>query len=295
MKKLLLVTVFAAIPSAAFAQQGTAQDARAMLEKTAAAIKADREFTLGQINRGEGGFRVGDTYPFCNRLPDGKSLAGPIAVPIGADTWDAKDPTGKAFGKELNDGMMKPEGVVTEVHYLFPKPGTTAPAVPKTTIVMRVAPDLGCGVGYYTAGASAGETLKVHATIKASQWEAQPVADTEGHGLVFTRFAGEGTISGGGKVTVDFHSLADVHNGAGPLNPLYYGITTSDGSQLWLKAVLTARPDGPNHSDFEGPLTVIGGKSKFAGANGDGTFTAERITAGGVGAQATNDLVINLR
>jgi hypothetical protein len=39
-----------------------------------------------------------------------------------------------------------------------------APAVPKTTIVMRVAPDLGCGVGYYTAATSTGETLKVHAT-----------------------------------------------------------------------------------------------------------------------------------
>jgi hypothetical protein len=293
---LLLVAVFAAIPSAAFAQQGTAQDAKAMLEKTAAAIKADHDLTLAQINKGENGFRVGDIYPFCNRISDGKALATPASVPpLGTDARGLKDPTGKAFGKELNDGMMKPEGVVTEVHYLFPKPGTTAPAVPKTTIVMRVAPDLGCGVGYYTAGASAGETLKVHATIKASQWEAQPVADTEGHGLVFTRFAGEGTISGGGKVTVDFHSLADVHNGAGPLNPLYYGITTSDGSQLWLKAVLTARPDGPNHSYFEAPLTVIGGKGKFAGANGDGTFTAERTTRGGVGAEATNDLVINLR
>jgi hypothetical protein len=294
MKKLLLTAALLALPGTTFGESPS-QEAKAMLEKAAAAIKADREVTLGQINRGEGGFRVGDTYPFCNRLPDGKSLAGPIAVPIGADTWDAKDATGKAFGKELNDGMMKPEGVITEVHYLFPKPGTTAPAVPKTTIVMRVAPDLGCGVGYYTAAASAADTLKVHATIKASQWEAQPVADTEGHGLVFTRFAGSGTLSDGDKVTVDFHSLADVHNGAGPLNPLYYGITTSDGSQLWLKAVLTASPDGPNHSYFEGPLTVIGGKGKFAGAKGDGTFTAERITAGGVGAQATNDLVINLR
>jgi hypothetical protein len=72
---------------------------------------------------------------------------------------------------------------------------------------MRVAPDLRCGVGYYTAAASGGETLKVHATIKASQWEAQPVTDTEGHGLVFTRFAGSGTLSDGDKVTANFHSL----------------------------------------------------------------------------------------
>jgi hypothetical protein len=46
--------------------------------------------------------------------------------------------------------MMKPEGVISgEINYLYPKPGTTAPPLPKTSIAMRVAPDLGCAVGYY--------------------------------------------------------------------------------------------------------------------------------------------------
>jgi hypothetical protein len=31
---------------------------------------------------------------------------------------------------------------------IYPKPGTTAPAVPKVSFVTRVG-DLGCGVGYY--------------------------------------------------------------------------------------------------------------------------------------------------
>jgi hypothetical protein len=44
---------------------------------------------------------------------------------------------------------MKPEGVISTVDYTFPKPGTTAPAFPKQSFLMRVAPDLGCGVGYY--------------------------------------------------------------------------------------------------------------------------------------------------
>jgi len=43
--------------------QGTAADAKVMLEKTVAAIKADKAKTLDQINKGENGFLVGDLYP----------------------------------------------------------------------------------------------------------------------------------------------------------------------------------------------------------------------------------------
>ena len=56
--------------TAAFAQ-GTAADAKAMLEKTVAAIKADKAKTLDQINKDENGFLVGDIYPFCFNLSDG--------------------------------------------------------------------------------------------------------------------------------------------------------------------------------------------------------------------------------
>jgi hypothetical protein len=145
-----------------------------------------------------------------------------------------------------------------------------------------------------STGAFAGETLKIKATIKATAWVTQPVADVEGHNLILTKFTGSATLPDGSEATVDFSTLADTHNGAGPLNPLYYGITMPDGSQLWLKAVLMAHPDGPNHSKFDGSLTVIGGKGKYANAQGDGTFLAERTTAPGVGAQATNDITINL-
>jgi len=58
----------------AFAQ-GTAADAKAMLEKTVAAIKADKAKTLDQINKGENGFLVGDLYPFCFNLSDGLLVA----------------------------------------------------------------------------------------------------------------------------------------------------------------------------------------------------------------------------
>jgi signal transduction histidine kinase len=140
------------LSAAAFAQQGqlgTPQEARAMLDKAVAAVKADRDVALAMFNKGEGGFRDRDLYPFCFRVGDGKYVANPaLAVPAGTDTHTLKDPTGKVFGEDLYAAAQKPEGQITEVTYIFPKPGTTAPAVPKVSFVTRVG-DLVCGVGYY--------------------------------------------------------------------------------------------------------------------------------------------------
>jgi hypothetical protein len=97
----------------------------------------------------EGGFKDRDLYPFCFRISDGKAAAGPIVVPSGTDVRTLKDPTGRAFGAEVHAAAQKPEGQVTEVSgYIFPKPGTTTPAVPKASFITMVG-DLGCGVGYY--------------------------------------------------------------------------------------------------------------------------------------------------
>jgi hypothetical protein len=141
------------LSSATFAQQGqlgAPQEARAMLDKAAAAVKADRDVALAMFIKGEGGFRDRDLYPFCFRIADGKGVATPAAVPAGTDLRTLKDPAGKAFGQEVYDAAtQKPEGQVTETAaYMFPKPGTTAPAVPKVSFVTKVR-DLICGVGYY--------------------------------------------------------------------------------------------------------------------------------------------------
>jgi len=153
MRRYVIATAVATLLTSAptaFAQQGqlgTAQEARAMLDKAVAAVKADQAVALAMFNKGEGGFRDRDLYPFCFRISDGKGLAGPVAVASGVDARTLKDPTGN-FGLELYAAAQKPEGQVTEVSYMFPKPGTTAPAVPKVSYVTR-AGDLGCGVGYY--------------------------------------------------------------------------------------------------------------------------------------------------
>src|ERR1700682_4323645 len=96
----------------AFAQ-GTAAEAKAMLEKTVAAIKADKAKTLDLINKGEGGFLDRDLYVFCANVGDGKTVAlgNPNAKQlIGVDTRTLKDVNGKAFGQELYEAYQKPEG-----------------------------------------------------------------------------------------------------------------------------------------------------------------------------------------
>src|SRR5438132_8196538 len=124
-RTLIIGVVSAAVltlSAAVFAQQGqfgTPQEARAMLDKAVAAVKADQAVALAMFNKGEGGFRDRDLYPFCYRIADGKGVAV-LQVPTGTDVRTLKDPTGKALGEELYAAMQKPEGQITEVSYLFP-------------------------------------------------------------------------------------------------------------------------------------------------------------------------------
>jgi hypothetical protein len=109
----------------AFAQ-GTAADAKGMLERTVAAIKADKAKTLDQISKGENGFLVGDLYPFCFNLSDGLLVA--VGNPnvkglLGKDARTFKDPTGDVYGPRLYDAAK--EGQVNEVSYMSPRPALT--------------------------------------------------------------------------------------------------------------------------------------------------------------------------
>lgn len=154
MKRSLMIGAVSAalltLSAAAFAQQsqfGTAQEARVMLGKAVAAVKANKDVALTMFNKGEGGFKDRDLYPFCFNLSDGKFVAA-IQQLLGTDTRILKDPTGKVFGPELYAAAQKPEGQITEVGYMFPRPGADKTPVAKVTFVTK-AGDLGCGVGYY--------------------------------------------------------------------------------------------------------------------------------------------------
>src|SRR6266480_2790570 len=122
-----------------FAQQGgTAQEARTMLDKAVAAVKADQTVALAKFLKGEDGFLDRDLYPFCFRIADGMTLATPKAVPAGTDVRTLKDATGNAYGLAIYAAAQKPEGQITELQsYMFPKPGTTTPMFPKVSFVTR--------------------------------------------------------------------------------------------------------------------------------------------------------------
>ena len=137
-----------ATSSAAFAQTagfGTAAEAKAMLEKTVIAMKANPAKTIDQINKGEGGFRDKDLYPFCAG-PEGKTVAHPDPARIGLVLRNNKDVTGKAYGAEFY--AVAAEGKFAEVSYMYPRPGADKTPVQKSTFVTKVG-DYLCVVGYY--------------------------------------------------------------------------------------------------------------------------------------------------
>jgi hypothetical protein len=157
-RALMVAAVSAAVLTlapAALAQQkgqyGSAEEAKAMLMKAVAAVKADKMKALDMFNKGEGGFHDRDLYVFCANMTDGKVVA--IGNPnaknlLGIDQRSQKDASGKPFGMDLFAAGQKPEGQITEVSYMFPKPGADPKPAQKESYVTRIG-DLACGVGYY--------------------------------------------------------------------------------------------------------------------------------------------------
>ncbi len=72
----LSVMVVVGIGTTMAGEYGTAAEAKAMLEKAVAALKADAAKALGMFTKGEGGFKDRDLYPFCGG-PDGNFTAHP--------------------------------------------------------------------------------------------------------------------------------------------------------------------------------------------------------------------------
>ena len=156
-RKFVIAAVSAAVIAlspAAFAQQtgGTADEAKAMLMKAIAAVRVDEAKALDMFNKGEGGFRDRDLYVFCVSTSNGIIVAtgNPnLKQALGIDIREAQNSTGKAFGAEIYAAIQKPEGQITEVSYMSPKPGTDDTLAAKVSLVARADADLGCGVGYY--------------------------------------------------------------------------------------------------------------------------------------------------
>ena len=125
---------------------GTAEEAKAMLERAVAAIKADEAAALAAFTAGTDGFRDRDLYVGCSSVDDGTVTAhGADPTMVGRSIYELTDATGKKFGEEIHAAAA--EGEFNVVEYVWPRPGETE-AVPKTTYVTEVS-DQVCVVGYY--------------------------------------------------------------------------------------------------------------------------------------------------
>jgi len=149
MVRSFVAATFAALlafAGSAFAQtSGTADEAKALLNKAVAALKADPKKAIEDFNNPAGGFRDRDLYVFCAEGPSYNFTSHPKAELRGTPLAALIDKKGKKLGEELI--KVAAEGKVGEVDYMFPRPGGTDP-VEKVTFVTKVGAQV-CGVGYY--------------------------------------------------------------------------------------------------------------------------------------------------
>ena len=123
---------------------GTAEEAKAMLERAVAAVKEDKAKALDMFNKAEGAFTDRDLYVFCANASDGIITAHPY----GEKGKRLRDIVGM-YGGQLGEAMMQnaTEGTIKETTYWWPRPGTDKP-LEKTALYTKVGDQI-CSVGYY--------------------------------------------------------------------------------------------------------------------------------------------------
>jgi hypothetical protein len=129
-------------------QSGTAAEAKAMLNRAIAALKAGEAAALAAFNdKNNKDYHDRDLYVFCFRMSDGMFTAHVNPAMMVKDVRTIKL-GGDLLGQRTFDVIKSAaEGTVSTVDYMFPKPGTSNP-VQKESYVTRVG-NQGCGVGYY--------------------------------------------------------------------------------------------------------------------------------------------------
>jgi hypothetical protein len=149
---LALVAALGASNDAGAQQSGTADEAKALLTKAAAAVEANKTSALTRFQDPNGGFKDRDLYVFCFDRAAGTVLVGRDQ---GKDVRTLRDANGKMFGQEMFANVR--DGDIIIVDYTFPKPNSTVP-VPKQSFIEGLA-DIACGVGYYNSSVQAPEEV----------------------------------------------------------------------------------------------------------------------------------------
>jgi len=123
---------------------GTAEEAKAMLERAVAAVKEDKAKALERFNKGEDGFKDRDLYVWCANASDGILTAHPYGYK-GKQLRDIKGYHGAPFGETIVQNAT--EGAIKQTTYWWPRPGTEVP-LEKTAFYTKVGDQI-CGVGFY--------------------------------------------------------------------------------------------------------------------------------------------------
>ena len=142
--------------------------------------------------------------------------------------------------------------------------------------------------------ARADETLKFRSFTHVTNVQTIDVGDVDGHVMGVNRQSGIASFADGSVATTYFTSFTDYIKGSGPAPVAYFNVTFEDGSVLWLKTAATVVAEG-NKSLVKGTLTVVGGKGRYAGASGDGTFSGARLAPLVTGADLYLDLTVNVK
>ncbi|MGH8211355.1 MAG: cache domain-containing protein [Steroidobacteraceae bacterium] len=142
----ILIGSLFSLSAVAAEQSGTAEEARAMLERAVAALKADKIKALEAFNSESGGFRSHGIYVYCSTA-DGTFTAHPTLkekLQKGQNMKDVKGANGEEIGKEML--AKAKEGHIATINYMFKRPGSDKP-MPRVGLVTKVGDQL-CGTAY---------------------------------------------------------------------------------------------------------------------------------------------------
>jgi hypothetical protein len=145
-----------------------------------------------------------------------------------------------------------------------------------------------------STSASADETLKWRHVQHTASLQTMQVGDVNGHTLNIYRLPGIAFFSDGTTGGFQAFGASDTINGSGPVNG-YIVLTLNDGSEIWARYAGEVKVEG-NRVPRKGTFSVIGGKGRYAGAKGDGTWEGDgALVTAGTDAVSYVDGVLNIK
>jgi hypothetical protein len=145
--------------------------------------------------------------------------------------------------------------------------------------------------------AKADETVKWRHVHYATSNQTQQVGDANGHILGLNRLSGMAFFPDGSIGTSLVVGTYDAVLGVGSSGSGYYTVNFPDGSSLWLTFTGTTKYLASGKFENKGASIVIGGKGRFEGAKGEGTFEGQATPAAVTGDPPIGyiDNVINIK